>query len=106
MTKAQQLYVKHLYAVGEEQEDGQNKMTEEVVINEISRKFENKYKTREDDFRDLSNSRQNNNGQNQKRWQSYDTHRSFGNPQKYHQQQINSDAEQRDFQSCPNSTTN
>ena len=81
-------------------------MTEEVVINEISRKFENKYKTREDDFRDSSNSRQNNNGQNQKRWQSYDTRRSFGNSQKYHQQQINSDMDQWDFQSCPDSMTN
>ena len=44
MTKAQQLYVKHLYAVGEEQVEGQTKIAEEVVINEISRKFENKYK--------------------------------------------------------------
>ena len=43
MSKAQQLYVKHLYATGDEQEDDQTKTGEEVVINEISRKFENRY---------------------------------------------------------------
>ena len=46
MAKAQQLYVKHLYAVGEETEEEQNKPAEDVVINEISQKFENKYKRR------------------------------------------------------------
>ena len=106
MSKAQQLYVKHLYAAGDEQEEGENKTTEEVVINEISRKFENKYKTRGDDFHDSSSSRQNNNGQDQKRWQSYDTRKSFGNSQKYHQQQVTSDMDQRDFQARPNSMTN
>ena len=97
MTKAQQLYVKHLYAVGEEQEEGQTKIAEEVVINEISRRFENKYKIGEGDYRNSSNSRQNNSGQNQRRWQSYDTCRSFGNSQKM---------EQRDFQPRSDSTTN
>ena len=106
MAKAQQLYVKHLYAAGDEQEEGQSKTTEEVVINEISRKFENKYRTRGDDFRDSSSSRQNNNGQDQKRWQSCDTCKSFGNSQKYHQQQGTSDMDQRDFQSRPDSMTN
>ena len=43
MSKAQQLYVKHLYATGDEQEDDHSKTGEEVVINEISRKFENRY---------------------------------------------------------------
>ena len=46
MSKAQQLYVKHLYATGDEQEDDQTKTGEEVVINEISRKFENRYQDR------------------------------------------------------------
>ena len=46
MSKAQQLYVKHLYATGDEQEDDQTKTSEEVVINEISRKFENRYRDR------------------------------------------------------------
>ena len=43
MSKVQQLYVKHLYATGDEQEDDQTKTGEEVVINEISQKFENRY---------------------------------------------------------------
>ena len=106
MAKAQQLYVKHLYAAGDKQEEGQSKTTEEVVINEISRKFENKYKTRGDDFCDSSSSRQNNNGQDQKRWQSYDTRKNFGNSQKYHHQQVTSDMDQRDFQSRSDSMTN
>ena len=46
MSKAQQRYVKHLYATGDEQEDDQTKTGEEVVINEISRKFENRYRDR------------------------------------------------------------
>ena len=46
MAKAQQLYVKHLYAAGDEQDEDQGKPVEDVVINEISRKFENKYKGR------------------------------------------------------------
>ena len=43
MSKTQQLYVKYLYATSDEQEDDHSKMGEEVVINEISRKFENRY---------------------------------------------------------------
>ena len=57
MAKAQQLYVKHLYATGEDQEDESNKPTEDVVINEISRKYENRYRGRRDEFRDSSNNR-------------------------------------------------
>ena len=55
MTKAQQLYVKHLYSRGEEQDEDQKKPVEDVIINEISKKFENKYRDRKNDFRDLSN---------------------------------------------------
>ena len=54
MSKAQQLYVKHLYATGDEQEDNQTKTGEEVVINEISRKFENRYRDRRSDSHDTS----------------------------------------------------
>ena len=57
MTKAQQLYVKHLYSTGEEQDKDQKKPVEDVTINEISRKFENKYRDRKNDFRDSSNNR-------------------------------------------------
>ena len=57
MSKAQQLHVKHLYMTGDEQEEGQGKQIEDVVINEISRKFENKYRGRRDDYHDSSNNR-------------------------------------------------
>ena len=50
MSKAQQLYVKHLYAIGDQQEDDHGKMGEEVIINEISRKFENRYRDRHSNF--------------------------------------------------------
>ena len=66
MAKAQQLHVKHLYATGDEQDEDQNRPVEDVVINEISRKFENKYKGKRDDFRDLSRNRQENYDQGQK----------------------------------------
>ena len=75
MSKAQQLYVKHLYATGDEQEDDHSKMGEEVVINEISRKFENRYRDRRSDFRDSSQNRRDNYSQeartNETRWQPY-----------------------------------
>ena len=54
MSKAQQLYVKLLYTTGDEQEDDHSKKGEEVVINEISRKFENRYRDRCSDFCDSS----------------------------------------------------
>ena len=69
MTKAQQLSVKHLYASGEETEEVQSKPTEDVVINEISQKFQNKYQGRRDDFRDSSRNRQV--GYEQRQWQQY-----------------------------------
>ena len=46
MAKAQQLYVKHLYSMGEEQDKDQKKPVEDMVINEISRKFESRYRDR------------------------------------------------------------
>ena len=75
MSKAQQLYVKHLYATGYEQEDEHTKGGEEVVINEISRKFENRYRDRRSDFRDSSRNRRDNYSQQantyETRWKSY-----------------------------------
>ena len=75
MSKAQQLYVKHLYATGDEQEDDHSKMGEEVVINEISRKFENRYRDRRSDFHDSLQNRRDNYSQeartNETRWQPY-----------------------------------
>ena len=70
MTKAQQLYVKHLYSTGEEQDADQKKSAEDVIINEISRKFESRYRDRKNDFRDSSNNRQ-------RRWQSQDDRKNF-----------------------------
>ena len=67
--------VKHLYATGDEQEDDHSKMGEEVVINEISRKFENRYRDRHSDFRNSSQNRRDNYSQetrtNKTRWQPY-----------------------------------
>ena len=54
MSKAEQLYVKHLYATSDQQEEDHGKMGEEVVINEISRKFEKRYRDRRSNFRDSS----------------------------------------------------
>ena len=69
MTKAQQLSVKHLYAAGEETEENQSKPTEDVVINEISQKFQNRYQGRRDDFRDSSRNRQD--SYEHRQWQQY-----------------------------------
>ena len=75
MSKAQQLYVKHLYDTSDQQEDDHGKTGEEVVINEISRKFENRYRDRRSDFRVLSQNRRDNYSQeartNEMRWQPY-----------------------------------
>ena len=87
MAKAQQLYVKHLYAAGDEQDEDQGKSVEDVVINEISRKFENKYKGKRDDFRNSSRNRQENYEQEQRKWQNYDSRKNFSYSQKYHPQQ-------------------
>ena len=77
MSKAQQLYVKHLYSAGEDQNADQKRPVEDVVINEISRKFENKYRGRRDDYRDSSNNRRENYNQDQRKWQNYDNRKDF-----------------------------
>ena len=77
MTKAQQLYVKHLYSKGEEQDEDQKKPVEDVVINEISRKFESRYRDRKNDFRDSSNNRRTGYDSEQRRWQGQDGRKSF-----------------------------
>ena len=107
MAKAQQLYVKHLYAAGEDQEEDSSKPVEDVVINEISKKFENRYRGRRDDFCDSSNNQWDNYYQDQRRWQSYDGRKNFGNNSpKYYQQQVTTGPDQQDLQSSFNSTTN
>ena len=86
MAKAQQLYVKHLYSMGEEQDEDQKKPVEDVVINEISRKFESRYRDRKNDFCDSSNNRRNSYDTDQKRWQSQDGRKNFDeNSSKYYQ---------------------
>ena len=77
MAKAQQLYVKHLYSTGEEQDKDQKKPVEDVVINEISRKFESRYRDRKNDFGDSSNNRRNSYDTDQRRWQSQDGRKNF-----------------------------
>ena len=77
MVKAQQLYVKHLYSTGEEQDEDQKKTVEDVIINKISRKFENRYRDRKNDFRDSSNNRRANHDLSQKRWQTQDDRKNF-----------------------------
>ena len=77
MTKAQQLYVKHLYSMGEEQDEDQKKPVEDVLINEISKKFENRYRDKRNDFRDLSNNRRTGYNSEQRRWQSQDDRKNF-----------------------------
>ena len=72
MTKAQQLYVKHLYSTGEEQDENQKKTSEDVIINEISRKFENRYRDRKNDLRDSTSNRRINYDLGQRRWQTQD----------------------------------
>ena len=77
MTKAQQLYVKHLYSTGEEQDKEQKKPAEDVIINEISRKFENRYRDRKNDFRDSSNNRRTSYDSGQRRWQTQEDRKNF-----------------------------
>ena len=102
MTKAQQLHVKHLYATGTEADEDQTKPVEDVVISEISQKFEDKYKSRRDDFRDASRNRQDNYGQGQKKWQQgpqYEGRKNFNYSPKYSSAQTSNDdqSEQRRF---------
>ena len=75
MAKAQQLYVKHLYSTGEDEDDNPKKSAEDVIINEISRKFESRYRDRKNDFRDSSNNRRIGHDSGQRRWQ--DDRKSF-----------------------------
>ena len=82
MTKAQQLYVKHLYSTGEEQDH--KKPAEDVIINEISRKFESRYRDRKNDFRDSSNNRRTGHDLGQRRWQSQDDHNFDGSSSKHY----------------------
>ena len=84
MVKAQQLYVKHLYSTGEEQDEDQKKPVEDVIINEISRKFESRYRDRKNDFRDSSNNRRTSYDSGHRRWQSQDGHNLDGSPTKHY----------------------
>ena len=77
MTKAQQLYVKHLYSTGEDQDEDQKKPVDDVIIHEISRKFENRYRDRKNDFRDSSNSRRASYDPGQRRWQTQDDRKNL-----------------------------
>ena len=77
MTKAQQLYVKHLYSTGENQDEDQKKPVDDVIINEISRKFENRYRDRKNDFRDSSNNRRASYDPGQRRWQTQDDRKNL-----------------------------
>ena len=107
MTKAQQLHVKHLYSTGTEADEEQVKQVEDVVISEISQKFEDKYKSRRDDFRDSSRNRQNNYGQSQRRWQhgqQYESRKNFNYPPKYQTAQTPNDNQNE--QRCFDTSTN
>ena len=84
MVKAQQLYVKHLYSTGEEQDEDQKKTVDDVIINEISRKFENRYRDRKNDFRDSSNNRRTSYDSGHRRWQSQDGHNLDGKSTKHY----------------------
>ena len=86
MAKAQQLYVKHLYSTGEQQDEDQKKPVEDVVINEISRKFESRYRDRKNDFHDSSSNQRNSYDTNQRRWQSQDGRKNFDENSSKHYQ--------------------
>ena len=66
MSKAQQLHVKDLYATGKEEDDEHSKPGEEVIINKISHKFDNRYRDRRDDFHDSLQNRRDNYSQDQR----------------------------------------
>ena len=106
MTKAQQLYVKHLYSTGEEQDEDQKKPVEDVVINEISRKFESRYRDRKNDFRDSSNNQRNSYDTDQKRWQTQDGRKNFDeNSSKYYQSPVSVGTNNQVTQARFNTTT-
>ena len=98
MSKAQQLYVKHLYATGDRQEEDQSKPAEDAVINEISRKFENRNRGRRDDFRDSSRNRQENYDNDQRKWQTYDSRKKFSYLSKFNPRQPTTGTENQDSQ--------
>ena len=105
MAKAQQLYVKHLYSTGEEQDEDQKKPVEDVVINEISRKFESRYRDRKNDFRDSSNNRRTGYDSEQRRWQSQDVHKSFDeNPSKHYHSPVPTSSNDQITQACFDTT--
>ena len=100
MTKAQQLHVKRLYAVGEETEEEESKPVEDVVINEISQKFQNKYQGRRDDFHDSSRNQQDNYDQGQKQWQQYGDRKNFNYSPKYQSSPTTAEVEDQSKQRC------
>ena len=106
MAKAQQLYVKHLYSTGEEQDKDQKKPVEDVVINEISRKFESRYRDRKNDFRDSSNNRRNSYDTDQRRWQSQDGRKNFDEyASKHYQPPVSAGTKDQITQACYDTTT-
>ena len=106
MTKAQQLYVKHLYSTGEEQDEDQKKPMEEVIINEISKKFENRYRDRKNDFRDSSNNRRASYDPGQKRWQTQDDRKNFDESfSKRYQSPVRTTTDNQRTQACFDTTT-
>ena len=106
MAKAQQLYVKHLYATGDGQDEDQVKPVEDVIINEISRKFENRYRGRRDDFRDSSRNRQENYDNDQRRWQPYNDRKNFSYSPKFNSPQQSIGTESRNDQRHSDSSMN
>ena len=107
MAKAQQLYLKHLYSTGEEQDEDQKKPVEDMVINEISRKFESKYRDRKNDFCDSSNNRRNSYDTDQRRWQSQDSHKNFDeNSSKHYQPPVPTGTNDQITQARFDTTTN
>ena len=106
MTKAQQLYVKHLYSTGEEQDEDQKKPVEDVIINEISRKFESRYRDRKNDFRDSSNNRRTGYDSGQRRWQGQDDCKGFDESSSKHYTSLApATADNHMTQACFNTTT-
>ena len=105
MSKAQQLHVKHLYSTGNGQEEDQPKPVEDVVINEISKKFENKYRGRREDFRDSSRNRPEAYGNEQGKWQTYENRRNFNYPQRFDSRQLTAETKDQGSQRHSDSST-
>ena len=93
--------MKHLYSTGEEQDEDQNRPVDNVVINEISRKFESRYRDRKNDFRDSSNNRRNSYDTDQRRWQSQDGPKNFDeNSSKHYQPPLATGTNDQITQAC------